>query len=47
MKYYVPYPSDKTEKKYDIITKDNRRVYFGADGMSDFTKHNNEERQQR
>ena len=38
MKYYFPYPSDKPEKKYYIITKDNKRVYFGAAGMSDFTK---------
>jgi hypothetical protein len=30
MKYYFPYPSDKPEKKYYIITKDNKRVYFGA-----------------
>ena len=44
MKYYFPYPSDKPEKKYYIITKDNKRVYFGAAGMSDFTKHKNEER---
>jgi hypothetical protein len=35
MKYYVPYPSDKPEKKDYIITKDNKRVYFGAAGMSD------------
>ena len=44
MKYYFPYPSDKPEKKYYIITKDNKRVYFGAAGMSDFTKHKDEER---
>ena len=47
MKYYFPYPSDKPEKKYYIITKDNKRVYFGAAGMSDFTKHKDEERKQR
>ena len=29
MKYYFPYPSDKPEKKYYIITKDNKRVYLG------------------
>jgi hypothetical protein len=47
MKYYFPYPSDNPEKKYYIITKDNNRVYFGAAGMSDFTKHKDEERKQR
>ena len=47
MKYYFPYPSDKPEKKYYIITKDNKRVYFGSAGMSDFTKHKDEERKQR
>ncbi len=47
MKYYFPYPSDKPEKKYYIITKDNKRVYFGAAGMSDFTKHKDEARKQR
>ncbi len=35
MKYYFPYPSDNSEKKDHIITKDNKRVYFGAAGMSD------------
>ena len=37
MKYYFPYPSDKPEKKYYIITKDNKRVYFGQASASDFT----------
>ena len=44
MKHYFPYPSDKPEKKYYIITKDNKRVYFGQASASDFTKHKNEER---
>jgi hypothetical protein len=47
IKYYYPYKSDKPEKKYYIITKDNKRVYFGAAGMSDFTMHKDEERKQR
>ena len=47
MKTYWPYKSDKPEKKYYIITKDNKRVYFGAAGYSDFTKHKDEERKQR
>ena len=48
MKYYYPYISkDKPEKKYYIITKDNKKVYFGAAGMSDFTIHKDEARKQR
>jgi len=48
MKYYYPYISkDKSEKKYYIITKDNKKVYFGAAGMSDFTIHKDEARKQR
>ena len=47
MKNYFPYKSDKPEKKYYIITKDNKRVYFGAAGMSDFLHHKNEERKNR
>ena len=48
MKYYYPYISkDKSEKKYYIITKDNKKVYFGAAGMSDFTIHKDPERKNR
>ncbi len=46
IKYY-PYKSDKTNKKYYIITNDNKKVYFGAAGYSDFTIHKDEERKQR
>ena len=42
--YYYPYKSAKPEKKNYIITKSEKKVYFGAAGMSDFTKHKNEER---
>jgi hypothetical protein len=28
MKKYYPYPSDKPEKKFCIITNDNKKVYF-------------------
>ena len=45
--YYYPYKSDRPDKKYYIITKDNKRVYFGAAGMSDFTIHKDEARKQR
>jgi hypothetical protein len=47
MKYYFPYPSDKPEKKYYIITKDNKRVYFGQASASDFTIHKDEDRKNR
>ena len=44
---YHPYKSDKPEKKYYIITNSGRKIYFGAAGMSDFTKHKDEARKQR
>jgi hypothetical protein len=47
MKNYFPYKSDKPEKKYYIITKDNKRVYFGQASASDFTIHKDPERKQR
>ena len=47
MKTYWPYKSDKPDKKYYIITKDNKRVYFGAAGYSDMTQHKDEVRRQR
>ena len=28
--YYYPYKSDKPEKKYYIITKSEKKVYFGG-----------------
>ena len=46
IKYY-PYKSDKPDKKYYIITNSDKKVYFGAAGMSDFTKHKDEARKQR
>jgi hypothetical protein len=46
-KYYFPYKSDKPDKKYYIITKNDKKVYFGQASASDFTKHKNEERKQR
>ena len=44
---YKPYKSDKPDKKYYIITNDNKKVYFGAAGYSDFTIHKDEARKQR
>ena len=39
MNKYYPYISDKPNKKYFIITNNNKKVYFGASGYSDFTIH--------
>ncbi len=47
MKIYYPYKSDKQDKKYYIITKDNKRVYFGQANASDFTQHKNKDRKNR
>ena len=44
---YHPYKSDKPDKKYYIITNDNKKVYFGQAGASDFTIHKDEARRQR
>jgi len=46
IKYY-PYKSDKPNKKYYIITNNNKKVYFGQAGASDFTIHKDEARKQR
>jgi hypothetical protein len=45
LKHY-PYKNDKPGKKYYIITESNKKVYFGAAGMSDFTVHKDEQRRQ-
>ena len=47
MQKYYPYKSDKPNKKYFIITKDNKKKYIGASGYSDFTIHKDEARKQR
>ena len=44
MKKYFPYKSDKENKKYYIITNDNKKVYFGQASASDFTLHKDEAR---
>ena len=46
-KQYYPYPSNKPNKKYYIITATGKKVYFGAKGYEDFTTHKDEERKQR
>ncbi len=45
--YYYPYKSDKPDKKYYIITKTEKKVYFGQASASDFTKHKSEDRKNR
>ena len=51
MKLLGVHQSDKPEKKmYAELQKDSgrtKRVYFGASGMSDFTKNKDPERKQR
>ena len=47
MKFYYPYKADDGKHKYYIITKSGRKVFFGAAGYSDFTKHKDEDRKQR
>ena len=47
MKFYYPYKANDGKHKYYIITKDNKKVNFGAAGMSDFTIHKDEARKQR
>jgi hypothetical protein len=48
MKKYYPYKSiDRPEKKFYVITNDNKKVYFGAAGYEDFTITKNEEQKQR
>ena len=47
MKKYFPYKSDRPDKKYYIITNDNKKVYFGQASASDFTIHKDEARKQR
>ena len=44
MKIYYPYLSDKREKKYYIITKTGKQVYFGASGYQDYTQHKDDDR---
>jgi len=45
--YYYPYKSDKPDKKYYIITKSEKKIYFGQAGASDMTQHKDEDRKNR
>lgn len=44
---YNPYNSDDDTHKFYIITKKQKKVYFGQAGAPDFTIHKDEERKQR
>ena len=46
IKYY-PYPAYDGKHKYYILTESDKKIYFGAAGYSDFTKHKDEERKMR
>ncbi len=45
--FYYPYKSDKPDKKFYIITSNNKRVYFGSALHSDYTIHKDDERKLR
>lgn len=45
--FYYPYPANDGKHKYYIITSNNKKVYFGAYGMSDYTIHKDAERKLR
>jgi hypothetical protein len=51
MKTYTLYKSSNSSKKYDVFvisSKGNiKKISFGAEGYSDFTKHKDPERKQR
>jgi hypothetical protein len=46
MKQYFPYPSDKANKKFFIITKHNKKVYFGDSKYEDYTVHKNNKKKE-
>ena len=45
--YYYPYFAKDGKHKFCIITKSEKKIYLGAAGYSDFTKHKDEARKQR
>ena len=45
--YYYPYLANDGKHKYYVISKSEKKIYFGAAGYSDFTKHKDEARRQR
>lgn len=46
-KPYYPYQANDNKHKYYIATKSGKRVYFGANGYSDYTIHKDPERKKR
>lgn len=46
MREYILKKSSKPDKKW-MVKNDNKTIHFGASGMSDFTKHKDEERKNR
>lgn len=46
MQFYYPYPSDKLDKKFFIITSTGKKVYFGASAYLDFTQHKDPKRKE-
>ena len=40
-------PSDKKDKKYMARIDGKKSIHFGAAGMSDYTKHHDDERKER
>ena len=47
MKYYYPYLANDGKHKYYIITKSDKKKYFGQAGASDMSIHKDEQRKQR
>jgi hypothetical protein len=47
MKFYYPYISDKPNKKFFVITKDNKKLYFGQAGTQHFTEGHLDETRRR
>ena len=47
MKIVAIQPSKNKAKKFDAIISGGKTISFGANGMSDFTIHKDEERRQR
>ena len=45
--YYYPYLANDGKHKYYVISKSEKKIYFGAAGYSDFPKHKDEARKQR
>ncbi len=45
MTYHI-YPSNRRDKKYLVITDDDKKIYFGAAGYEDYTIHKDTYRKQ-